>query len=454
MKIELDNFQKTLNEEKGITLITLIVMIVVLIILVTATINATFEEGGLIRKSKQTKEMTSNVITEEEESMNKILAEHANILAEDNNMPEGPTDPTEQEPVPIEEITKGEIFDQTTKVSDASKDIFYVPGEFGIAEDSPNEIDDGIVITNEGNTKQFVWIPVNDTSLAKMYKVEEATLSKSTLGETDTKTSVYSNLRVRSGDNYTKTKPGGTKGIREPDILTSTSDGDAATGNSTRGIEQIKSILGISGNTNAEVLKNYAQSLVDEYKLTYESIKTYGGFYIGRYEITGDVENPTVQKDGTVIASKNWYNLKKACTNVVSTKYAQSTMIYGNQWDEVMSWLIATGDKTESQVNTNSSDWGNYKDSTGAAATNSGSPQTAGKNEAWKANNIYDLAGNYYERTQEANNTSFRVNRGGYYNSSGSNNLASSGRNGSYRTDISYGDSSSRPTLYVTLNAE
>ena len=430
-----------------------IVMIVVLIILVTATINATFEEGGLIRKSKQTKEMTSNVITEEEESMNKILAEHANILAEDNNMPEGPTDPTEQEPVPIEEITKGEIFDQTTKVSDASKDIFYVPGEFGIAEDSPNEIDDGIVITNEGNTKQFVWIPVNDTSLAKMYEVAEATLSKSTLGETDTKTSVYSNLRVRSGDNYTKTKPGGTKGIREPDILPDTSNGDAITGKSTKGIEQIKSVLGISGSTDAEVMKNYAQSLVDEYKATYESIKKYDGFYIGRYEITGDVENPTVQKDGTVITEKNWYNLKKACTNVVSTKYAQSTMIYGNQWDEVMSWLIATGDKTDYQVNENSSGWGNYNDSEGAAATNSKGPQTAGKNEAWKANNIYDLAGNFSEWTQEAYNTSHRVTCGGSYTVSGSYYYPASDRS-VVGPGLSLTGGSSRPTLYVTLNAE
>ena len=38
--------------------------------------------------------------------------------------------------------------------------------------------------------------------------------------------------------------------------------------------------------------------------------------------------------------------------------------------------------------------------------------QTSGKNEAWQANNIYDLAGNYEEWTQEARLTDGRVYRG------------------------------------------
>ena len=300
-------------------------------------------------------------------------------------------DATINEVQKIEAVVKGKIFEKTTKLSDASGDIFYVPGGFGIAEDSPNEIDDGIVITNEENTKQFVWIPVNDESLAKMYNTAGG--EKQLTGVT-TKTSIYSNLRQRSEDNYTVTTPGSASGIMEPDVLATY---DTASQFYTK--------------AGYESTEKMAEAMVEEYSQTYESIKKYDGFYIGRYEITGSEENPTVQKDGAVIGG-SWYNLKKACTNVVNTEYAQSTMIYGNQWDEVMSWLIATGDKTESQVNENSSDWGNYKDSTGAAAINSGTRQTSGKNEAWKANNIYDLAGNYYEWTQEASDTYLRGFRG------------------------------------------
>ena len=87
-------------------------------------------------------------------------------------------------------------------------------------------------------------------------------------------------------------------------------------------------------------------------------------------------------------------------------------MIYGNQWDRVLNWLVETGAKEQDEVYSNSSSWGNYNDSTGEAATDSGRTQTSGKNEAWQANNIYDLAGNYEEWTQEARLTDGRVYRG------------------------------------------
>ena len=378
------------NNKRGITLIALVITIVILIILATVSINVVFGEGGLIDRAQEGKGLTDQAKTDEQEELTGA-EEYINGVLSGIEQP--PIDPTEQTPTPIGNVTKGKIFDETTKVSDADGDILYVPGGFGIATDSPNEIDDGIVITNNGDTKQFVWIPVNDTSLANMYNTTGG--EKQLLGVT-TKTSIYSKLRLRSGDSYTETTPGDESGIREPDVLSSY-DTDP---------KYYNEILEYAST------KAMADAMVEEYNTTYQSIQKYDGFYIGRYEITGNVDSPTVEKGGTVITNQNWYNLKKACTNVVSTEYAQSTMVYGNQWDEVMEWLVATGDKTDYQVNEDSADWGNYKDSTGTAATNSGSLQTAGKNEAWQANNIYDLAGNYFEWTQETSDTNVRVTRG------------------------------------------
>ena len=120
-----------------------------------------------------------------------------------------------------------------------------------------------------------------------------------------------------------------------------------------------------------------------------------------------------MQKGQTVLTIENWYNLKKACTNIVSTSYAQTTMIYGNQWDEVMSWLKETQfASAPSKVDKDSRSWGNYSNSTGAAATNSGEKRASGYNEVWQANNIYDLAGNYWEYTQETCATEDRIVRG------------------------------------------
>ena len=323
------------------------------------------------------------------------------------------------------ENSKGEKFDTTTPIKDESGDTVWIPGGFQIAEDSANDADDGIVITD--GTNEFVWIPVGDDDLAEMYNT---TAGNTKLTGVDTTTSIYSKLRVRSGDSYTPGAPN-TINIREPDVL-SQYDTDS---------QYYQRILGY-GSTKA-----MADAMVAEYKATYDSIVKYDGFYIGRYELTGTVSKPTVKKGQTVLSSQNWYNLKQACTNVVNTDYAQTTMIYGNQWDEVMDWLVDTGEKTDSEVNTNSASWGNYNDSTGNAATGAGTIRPAGYSEYWKANNIYDLAGNCREFTQEAANTYGRVIRGGYYNNSGSGYPASDRDYDRPYYSLSF--NSSRPALYI-----
>src|SRR5699024_3449772 len=112
-------------------------------------------------------------------------------------------------------------------------------------------------------------------------------------------TDVYSKLRdeTDNGNSFydTSTYKPGTTSHREPDILTSTSNGDASSSN----LATIKSVFatelaeyGInSASSDAQVLNAWAQMLVDEYNETYQSVKKYGGFYIGRYEISGSVES-------------------------------------------------------------------------------------------------------------------------------------------------------------------
>ena len=318
----------------------------------------------------------------------------------------------------------GERFGSTVSKKDDEGNSIWIPGGFNVAEDSATKEDEGIVIEDsKGN--QFVWVPVKDYTT--MYTEGTKTL----LGVT-TQTTVYSKLRVRSGDSYTITTPGNNpSGIREPDVL---SQYDTSS--------SYYSILGASST------KDMADKMVEEYKATYESIKKYKGFYIGRYELTGSITSPTVQKNKTVVTDQNWYNLKKACTDIVKTSYAQSTMIYGNQWDEVMSWLKTTEFGSDSsKVDSDSSSWGNYSTSTGAAATGSGTKRTSGYNEAWQANNIYDLAGNYTEWTQGANGIRVRVHRGGRCYDDGSSYPASDRNN--HVPNYSGGGYSSRPALYI-----
>ena len=263
---------------------------------------------------------------------------------------------------------------------------YYVGGtkDTGIIiSDSPddaNKGDDKTASEYVGN--QFVWVPVENPD--DLFETSETGVQ---LTGVETTTNIYSKL----SSSYDKPN---TTGMREPDVLSSY-DTDSSYYNT---------ILGFSST------KAMADSFVAEYKAMADSIKKYNGFYIGRYELTGSVDSPA-EKSGVSLIGENWYNLYKACKNVVQdeTGVVKSTMIYGVQWDATMDWLRKCGFNTDKD----SSSWGNYSNSTGNAKIDgkSGSKQDTGFSEYWKANNIYDLAGNHWEWTQEAYSTSTRVYR-------------------------------------------
>ena len=376
-----------MKRERGITLIALVITIVILIILAVVAINLAFGEGGLIKRAEQAGEYYANdtdytgeSIANVEKYMEEILAKNNAKLWDQTKVTTTVTEDNKYVPVP-----KGYVVSKATGETKVNEGLVIYEGT--------EEVNDGNVETARKEKNQYVWIPVTNTDLLEMYEEGEGTELATALGVKLT-TNVYSKDRS-SVAGFT---PEGEKAPIEPDILTSEVEGDAVTGNSEKGIEQIKSVFGYEG-TDAEVLEAYGKMLVEEYTNAYESIKTYGGFYIGRYELTGSIDNPTVRKDGEVIGFQSWYNLYKACSKVAENEYVQSTMISGNQWDELMDWLIDTGAKSEEEINKDSRTWGNYKDSVGEAAEGSGAKRTAGYNEAWKANNIYDIAGNVSEWT-------------------------------------------------------
>ena len=73
-----------INLNNGITLVALVITIVILIILATITINFAFGEGGLIQKAQQAKNLTEEATKKEQEALNSILDEYANIMAEES----------------------------------------------------------------------------------------------------------------------------------------------------------------------------------------------------------------------------------------------------------------------------------------------------------------------------------------------------------------------------------
>ena len=159
------------------------------------------------------------------------------------------------------------------------------------------------------------------------------------------------------------------------------------------------------------------------------SVATYGGFYIGRYE-TGDLSQatPVVKRTNTDINNQTWYTMWKKARKLSGTS-AGVQMIWGTQWDETLKWLIDTGEKTYAEIASDSTSWGNYVNNSFTYYTNT-SKSTATKTsndqikipsgayEGANANNIYDLAGNIFEWSLEVKNPedgNSRYCRGGRY---------------------------------------
>ena len=291
----------------------------------------------------------------------------------------------------------------------------------GSTAPSQDSVDHGLVIKDEKNN-EWVWVPVDKATLATMYEEssDEKTLCGTT-GETAVKTKLYSKTITIGTDSNKKTMSRTTPGLtsyREPDLVVGSGTGYDASDT------YCKTILGETGTK-----EQLAQLFVDEYKEMIESVSKHGGFYIGRYELSEE----GVQKDKETLTNTNWYNLYKKCTELQASDKVKTQMIWGCQWDVTMNWLISSGAKTSDEVNKDSSSWGNYQETSVKAddgtteikASGTSAKLNTGKTTFTMANNIYDLAGNYREWTQEACRTFLRADRGGNYDSDGSTDAAS-----------------------------
>ena len=277
---------------------------------------------------------------------------------------------------------------------------------------------------------QYVWVPVDDP--ARIYGVDNK-------GKIWGKLYNFSNTG-RTAYNWTETN--GIMNItsqasyREPNVLQISSEYDSD------GYSLMHS-SGL-GETRYEML---AQELEQNYYEIIESIKKYGGFYIGRYETGGLNGTTVVRKMDTNISNQDWYTMYKKCLTLKGANTdVKTSMIFGNLWDETLEWLVKSGATISDgttltyQLMKTSTTWGNYYNATfNYIAANAETPLMtetkakststripAGSAEYTKANNVYDMAGNVYDWTTEAYSTSNRVYRGGYYNYDGYNNPASS----------------------------
>jgi len=348
---------------------------------------------------------------------------------------------------------------------DASGDKVPVPnGYVGSSVAGENEIDTGYVIYEgeeavtdsnvadaQKNRNQYVWVPVPDIS--KFYGTDAN-------GKKWGKIYTFSSSTSSGYDEITGTQPynwSESNGVMTISSKTNCREPDVVAKYSSTGYDMDSRLktLGIGAKTTHEFLNQ----LEKEFNNMVASVEKYGGFYIGRYE-TGNInqDTPVIQKGNTNISSQTWYNMYKRCKNIKGANTNVETgMIWGNQWDRTLMWLIETGSKTKEQIADDSTSWGNYYNATFEYVNSSGSTATknegsstripTGSAEYTKANNIYDLVGNVRDWTMEAYITYYRVYRGGGYNYSGDNDPADNRY--SYTPTGSYSSCGCRSALYI-----
>ena len=401
----------------------MVVTIVVLLILAGVTISLLLDENGIIKKSKDARREYGTSKTNEQEQMDNA-----------NDWIEEATGKVTLAKVPVgtKASKNGTINGEEGNSNNPTIPKNYIPidtatSTWGDGSTAPSQdsVNHGLVIKDEKNN-EWVWVPVPDvTVMCDTSNTTEYTLCGTT-GDTAVTTNKYSKSGIISGK--TRITPGTTSDFREPDLVVGS--GTEYDASDTSSDTYYKTILGKTGTK-----EQLAQLFADKYKAMIESVSKYGGFYIGRYELS----EAGVQKDKATLTNTNWYNLYKKCKELNASDKVETRMIWGCQWDVTMNWLISSGAKTSNEVNTDSSSWGNYKGTSVKAddgtteikASEDAQVLNTGKTTFTMANNIYDLAGNVWEWTQEAGGTSRRAGRGGCYNLHGSGYPASNRANNS-----------------------
>ena len=387
--------------------------IIVLLILAGVTIAALSGDNGILTRATEAKEKTKQAQEDEKQKLSNM----ENLLGSYNlkNVNTADTNPAET-----------------------------IPENSIVLEDDANK---GIVIKDKNNN-EWVWVEVPKATVFSRLTID-TTQELTEQNYNDIKDKLITYVGVYRNGSVTQTR-------NDWKDEWYAKDGELLVTASTQNLTE-----------EQKTLNNGCGLTYEEYKSAYQkmlkSVYTYGGFWIGRYEagIEGSIEDVSKARiahtDIKIGKSPKAISQKDALPyNYVYCSEAESLaremkpnsnyisgLMFGIQWDLVCKFLEVKSGFKISDINSNSSNWGNYnntekaitsvkakqstdngmnwKSITGVKPANSSTILSLGASEETNKMNIYDLAGNEWEWTLEKTLDSKYPcsNRGGSYNLEG-----------------------------------
>ena len=427
-----------MERNKGITLIALIITIIVMLILVAVSVNILIK-SNLIGTAEKT--VNKYKTAAEEESKGGVIE----IDGKKYNSIEDYMAGKEKLP----DIKAGEKASKNSNYNGA-----VIPAGFTVSKaEGETTIDGGLVIylindktdeeiknltwtgTELENLKktydQFVWIPISHEQINNMFICQAKTGSNGNCNivaengtakcTTHNSTQMAGRLYATSTEKnykkaYTEVYTANT-GLREPDVVTRNSyDG------SSTNLGYMSTVTG--DNTSYASTEEFKKTLQNEYNEIVALVYNAGGYYVGRYETS----NITTTKGTAInvvagtnsgISDINWYYMyaqqKVYAANKGLGNKVKSSMMLGTCHDQMLEFVNVEGkyDVTKAgNVGHTLSKFTTKPYLTGGVGYNEN--YSGYETEPYKdlSKNIYDLEGNVFEWTTEADDTSVRVFRG------------------------------------------
>ena len=376
-------------KNKGVTLIALAVTIVVMLILAGVTISVLNGENGIVKQAQKAKEESKikelkekvriDIAGKRVENINgelrvsvlkEILDKYFdNVPVETQITSETKLKAKEEYgkyEMKISDIDVGKITYETsyTIFKDVNGEQVPIPEGYIVSENSDENIVNKGLVISDSRGNEYVWISctVDSSSNKLQYKRTEWGVEKD---GTDNSRAIKDELTLKDIDvTYSKT------------------------------------------DTDNGINEEISKEIVAQINAEKESIKKYGGYYIGRYEVGKDNKTAVIKAEQEPYVNIKWSKAYELAKGIGGGEGATTYLCSSYSWDTAINFIQnTTGKNYATSIIGFNGNWKSQevKDSSGKVIKPVNTAQRLNTGLTTALCNIYDMGGNVGEFTTELN---------------------------------------------------